>query len=216
MNDETFDYLSLEHRLRMRDSSLRLQREFEGIFDAATIDRFLRTSYDEFASSSDNNAYAPTFAERFAQARLRAMVAMEARSDRSVPIVLFLSEHDSSRASMAVGYFTQMVGDRAITWSGGRNPDMVLNQDVVVAMAEDGVDISGLLPKRWNNEIIRAADVIVTLGSKDTVPIFAGRRYIDWELPDPGTDAAMNRKVRDMTKDKVRALVDELGLASSE
>lgn len=205
-----FDYLSTEHRLRLIDSSLRLQSEFAGVYDAGTINRFLRTSYDEFAGSSANDVYATTFAERFAQARLRAMRAMEVRADRKVPIVLFLSEHDSSRAGMALGYFQAMAGDRAVAWSGGRQPDAVLNQDVVAAMAEDGVDISGFAPKRWNNEIIRAADIIVTIGCRDTVPVFAGRTYVDWELPDPGTDPAMNRSVRDEIKGRVSALVAEL------
>lgn len=208
--DAGFDYLSTEHQLTMTDSSLRLQHEFAGTFDKETIDRFLRTSYDDFVSTAESDVYAPTFAERFAQARLRALVAMDARADRDVPIVLFLSEHDSSRAQMAVGYFEATAGDRAATWSGGRNPDIVLNQDVVAAMAEDGIDISDRLPKRWNNEIIRAADVIVTLGCKDMVPVYSGRTYVDWELPDPGMDPAANRRVRDEIKERVRSLVTQL------
>ena len=216
MGTETaFDYLSAEHRLKMIDSSRRLQYEFGDAFDAATIDRFLRTSYDEFADNADNAVYAPTFAERFAKARLRALVAIDAKGTGAVPIVLFLSKHNSSRSQMATGYFRSMAEDRAVTWSGGLEPDVVLNPEIVEAMAEDGIDISGSLPKPWNNEIIRAADVIVTLGCADLVPVYAGRRYVDWQIPDPGTDDPVRiREVREDIKARVRALVDDLGVGS--
>jgi len=208
-----FDYLSTEHRLKMIDSSRRLEFEFGGYFDESTINRFLRTSYDDFAERAGNEVYAPTFAERFAKARLRALVAMDAKNAGSEPIVMFVSEHNSSRSQMATGYFRSMVGDRAVTWSGGLEPDVVLQPEVVAAMAEDGVDISGSLPKPWNNEIIRAADVVVTLGCADLVPVYAGRRYIDWEIPDPGTDDDVRlRQVREDIKERVRALVAELQL----
>lgn len=211
--DPSFDYLPLEHQLRMNDSSLRLQREFLGVYDKETVNRFLRTSYDEFAEGAQSDVYATTFAERFAQARLRAMQAMETKEERDVPILLVISEHDSSRAQMAVGYLKQLVGDRAIIWSGGRHPDPVLSQDVVVAMAEDGIDISEALPKRWNNEIIRSADIIINIGDHDAVPVFAGRTYVDWELPDPGTDTDMNRQVRDTIKHRSTELVNEFNLS---
>jgi len=214
MGTETaFDYLTPEHRLRMIDSSKRLQYEFNGVFDASTIDRFLRTSYDAFADHADNEVYAPAFAERFARVRLRALVAIDAKDADSVPIVLFLSTHNSSRSQMAAAYFSQMVEDRAVTWSGGLHPDAELNPEIVSAMADEGIDISGSLPKPWNNEIIRAADVIVTLGCADLVPVFLGRQYLDWEIPDPGTaDADRIRTVRDDVKAHVRALVDDLEL----
>lgn len=214
MGTETaFDYLTPEHRLRMIDSSSRLQYEFDGVFDATTIDRILRTSYDAFADHADNELYAPAFAERFARVRLRAMVAIDAKDAGSVPIVLFVSTHDSSRAQMATAYFRSMVGDRALTWSGGLEPDVHLNPEIVTAMSADGIDISDSLPKPWNNEIIRAADVVVTLGCADAVPVYPGRRYVDWQIPDPGTDDAQRiRAVRDDVKSRVRELVDELGL----
>lgn len=211
--DSSFDYMPPEHQLRMQDSSTRLQQEFADLYDRETINRFLRTSYDEFNQGAQSDVYATTFAERFAQARLRAMRAMESRDDRDVPIILVVSEHDSSRAQIAVGYLKSQLGERAIVWSGGRHPDPVLNQDVVAAMAEDGVDISEALPKRWNNEIIRAADYVINIGDQGAVPVFAGRFYANWDVADPGTDPAANRRVRDQIKADVQAFLAEVNLA---
>lgn len=212
--DTAFDYLSLEHRIRMIDSSHRLQREFDGRYDALTIDRFLRTSYDDFADHADAEAFAPLFAERFARVRLSAMLAMEERSDRSVPIVLFLSEHDASRAQMACALFRQAVDHRAATWSGGHEPDVAVSPEAVAAMAEVGIDISESTPNPWNKEIIRAADVIVMIGCAQDVPRYLGRRYLDWQVVDSGGLSLEDiRVIRDDLRDRVEDLVVELGLA---
>lgn len=212
--DHAFDYLSVEHRVRMIDASKRLQKEFAGQYDAPTIDRFLRTSYDEFTDHADAEAFAPIFAERFARARLGAMLAMEQHSEDSVPIVLFLSRHDASRAQMARAFFHDAVGGRAATWSGGHEPDVAVSPDAVAAMSEVGIDISDAAPKPWNNEIIRAADVVVMIGCADTVPRYVGRRYLDWGVDDSGNlDLDGIRVIRDEMRDRVDALVAELGLS---
>jgi protein-tyrosine-phosphatase len=138
------------------------------------------------------------------------MRAMETRNERQVPIILVISQHDSARAQMAVGYLNHLLGEDAIVWSGGRAPDPVLSPEAVVAMAEDSVDISGAQPKPWNNEIIRAADVVVNIGDHEAVPVFAGRRYLDWAIEDPGGDPARNRQVRDDIKSRVTTLVSEI------
>ena len=208
--DPSFDYMPREHQLKLHDSSLRLQREFLGVYDKETINRFLRTSYDEFSVGAESDVYATTFAERFAMARLRAMRAMETRNERDVPIVLVISEHDSARAQIALGYLRNLLGDSAIIWSGGRNPDPVLNHDAVLVMAEDGVDISGAQPKRWNNEIIRAADIVVNIGDHEAVPVFSGRRYVDWEISDPGADPVLIRAARDEIKRRAQELAGEI------
>jgi len=143
-------------------------------------------------------------------ARLRAMRAMETRNERDVPIVLVISEHDSARAQIALGYLRNLLGDSAIICSGGRNPDPVLNHDAVLVMAEDGVDISGAQPKRWNNEIIRAADIVVNIGDHEAVPVFSGRRYVDWEISDPGVDPVLIRAARDEIKRRAQELAGEI------
>lgn len=215
-SEHAFDYLPIEHRVRMVDASLRLQREFAGTYDAPTIDRFLRTSYDEFTDHAEAEAFAPLFAERFARARLSAMLAMEQPSEDSLPIVLFLSRHDASRAQMARAFFEQAARGRAATWSGGHDPDVAVSPDAIAAMSEVGIDISDQAPKPWNNEIIRAADVVVMIGCADTVPRYLGRRYLDWGVDDSGDlDLAGIRAIRDEMRDRVDALVAELDLGGT-
>src|ERR687889_245723 len=96
------------------------------------------------------------------------------------PTVLFLCTHNAGRSQMALGFFTHLAGDAAVAWSGGSEPGVAINPAAVAAMAERGIDISGEYPKPWTDEVVRAADVVVTMGCGDACPVFPGRRYEDW------------------------------------
>jgi protein-tyrosine-phosphatase len=112
---------------------------------------------------------------------------------------------------MAMGFFQQLAGDRAVAWSGGSEPGISLNPVAVAAMAERGIDISGEFPKPWMDETVRAADVVVTMGCRDTCPLFPGKRYEEWVLDDPaGQGLAAVRPIRDEIERRVRQLLDEL------
>ena len=127
------------------------------------------------------------------------------------PAVLFLCVHNAGRSQMALGWFNHLAGDRAIAWSGGSEPGKEVNPSAVLAMQEVGIDITGEYPKPWTDEIVRAADVIVTMGCGDACPIFPGTRYEDWELDDPagrGIDAV--RPIRDEIRGRVEHLIATL------
>ncbi|MGI8627816.1 MAG: arsenate reductase ArsC [Geodermatophilaceae bacterium] len=127
------------------------------------------------------------------------------------PTVLFLCVHNAGRSQMAMGFFTHLAGDRAVAWSGGSAPDTTVNPAAIEAMRERGIDISGEYPKPWTDEIVRAADAVITMGCGDACPIFPGKRYEEWVLDDPaGLDAAGVRPVRDEIERRVRALLAEL------
>jgi len=129
------------------------------------------------------------------------------------PTVLFLCVHNAGRSQMALGWFTHLAGDRAVAWSGGSEPAAVVNPVAVEAMAEVGIDVSGEHPKRWTDEIVRAADVVVTMGCGDACPFVPGKRYEDWPLDDPaGQPIEVVRGVRDAIEQRVRGLLDDLGL----
>jgi arsenate reductase len=133
-----------------------------------------------------------------------------------VPTVLFLCVHNAGRSQMALGWFTHLAGDRAVAWSGGSEPGREINQGAVMAMAEIGIDITAEFPKPWTEEIVRAADVVITMGCGDACPLYPGTRYEDWELDDPaGRDLDAIRLIRDDVGDRVRALLDSLGVAVS-
>jgi protein-tyrosine-phosphatase len=129
------------------------------------------------------------------------------------PTVLFLCTHNAGRSQMALGYFTRLAGDRATAYSGGSEPADQVNPAAVEAMAEVGIDITGQQPKRWTQEMVEEADVVVSMGCGDTCPVIPGRRYEDWVLPDPaGRPIDEVRPVRDEIERRVRQLLAELHL----
>jgi len=134
----------------------------------------------------------------------------------AVPAVLFLCVHNAGRSQMALGWFKHLAGSRAVAWSGGSEPAAEINPSAIEAMAEVGIDITEEFPKPWTDEIIRAADVVVTMGCGDACPLFPGKRYEDWELDDPaGQDIAAVRPIRDELGERVRALLASLDVATS-
>jgi arsenate reductase len=129
------------------------------------------------------------------------------------PAVLFLCVHNAGRSQMALGWFTHLAGDRAVAWSGGSEPAALVNPVAVEAMAEVGIDVGGEHPKRWTDEIVGAADVVVTMGCGDACPLVPGKRYEDWPLDDPaGQPIEVVRGVRDAIEQRVRGLLGDLGL----
>jgi arsenate reductase len=127
------------------------------------------------------------------------------------PSVLFLCVHNAGRSQMALGFFQHLAGDRAIAWSGGSEPGPEVNPAAVAAMREVGIDISGEFPKPWTDEVVRAADVVVTMGCGDACPVFPGKRYEDWPLEDPaGQGVEAVRPIRDAVERRVRTLLAEL------
>jgi arsenate reductase len=128
-----------------------------------------------------------------------------------IPSVVFLCVHNAGRSQMAAGWMQQLAGGRAQVFSGGSNPASDVNPVAVEAMAEVGIDITRELPKPWTDEILRAADVIVTMGCGDACPVYPGKRYEDWELDDPaGRPIEEVRAIRDEIKGRVERLVAEL------
>ncbi len=205
--------LTIDQQLALRSATTRLTELFTGTFGAETIDRFLHTSYDEFASRATVLNYLPLLAERFAKQRLNALAKVEGKAAGGVPIVLFLCTHNAGRSQMAMGFFQHLAGERALAWSGGSEPDGEVNPAAVRAMAERGIDISEEYPKPWTDEIVRAADVVITMGCGDACPIFPGRRYEEWELSDPaGLTLADIRPIRDDIELRVHALLAEIAV----
>jgi len=207
------DDLTLESRMVLRAAAARLQSEFDGTFGTETIERFLYSSYDEFAGRMKVVTWLPLLAERFARERLSALARVEGKSDDHRPVVLFLCTHNAGRSQIALGYFRALAGDRAVAWSGGSEPGDQVNPAAVAAMAEVGIDISQEFPKPWTDEVVRAADVVVTMGCGDACPVFPGKRYEDWTLTDPnGLDVESVRPIRDEIKTRVETLLAQLGV----
>ncbi|HSM37942.1 MAG TPA: arsenate reductase ArsC [Candidatus Limnocylindrales bacterium] len=129
------------------------------------------------------------------------------------PSVLFLCVHNAGRSQMAAGFMRHLAGGRVDVFSGGSEPAEQVNRAAVAAMAEKGIDIGAETPRRWADENLRAADVIVTMGCGDECPYYPGKRYLDWELDDPaGRPVEEVRPIRDEIERRVRGLLTELGV----
>jgi protein-tyrosine-phosphatase len=132
------------------------------------------------------------------------------------PSVLFLCVHNAGRSQMAAGWMRHLAGGQVDVFSGGSEPAAKLNAAAVAAMAEKVIDISTELPQPWADEIVRAADVIVTMGCGDACPVYPGKRYVDWELEDPsGKPIEEVRPIRDDLEQRVRTLMAELGVTAT-
>jgi protein-tyrosine-phosphatase len=127
------------------------------------------------------------------------------------PTVLFVCVHNAGRSQMAAGFLTELAGDRVDVRSAGSLPADQLNPIAVAAMAEVGIDIIGNQPTMLTTDAVRAADAVITMGCGDTCPVFPGKRYEDWDLPDPaGQPIEAVRPIRDQIRAQVQHLVSEL------
>jgi arsenate reductase len=207
----TDNMLTIDQQLALKAAAVRLADEFYGVFGSETIERFLTSSYDQFASRATATNFLPIMAERFARQRLKALARVEGKANDGLPTVLFLCVHNAGRSQMALGWFNHLAGDGAVAWSGGSEPGNEVNPSAVAAMAEIGIDIGTEFPKPWTDEIVQAADVVVTMGCGDACPLFPGKRYEDWVLEDPaGMGVELVRPIRDEIGERVRTLLRSL------
>ena len=205
--------ITLEQGLALRAASDRLAKEFHDTFGTETIERFLHSSFDQFAGRATVVNFLPLMAERFARQQLRALAKVEGLADDGLPTVLFLCVHNAGRSQMAMGFFEHLAGGSAVGWSAGSEPGAEVNPAAIAAMRERGVDISSEFPKPSTDEVVRAADVVITMGCGDACPIFPGKRYEEWTLDDPSGLAVDDvRPIRNEIERRVRGLLDELGV----
>jgi arsenate reductase (thioredoxin) len=143
--------------------------------------------------------------------RLRALAQAERRLAKRAPEILFVCVHNAGRSQMAAAFAERLGRDRVHAWSAGSQPADQVHPEVTAVMAEVGIDLAGQVPKPWTNDLVRAADVVVTMGCGDDCPHFPGVRYVEWAVPDPaGKPLATARRIRDQLRGQVEALLNEL------
>ncbi|WP_445997310.1 arsenate reductase ArsC [Okibacterium fritillariae] len=132
------------------------------------------------------------------------------------PAVLFVCVHNAGRSQMAAGYLSALAGDRVDVFSAGSEPKNEINPVAIEAMAEEGIDIAGNVPKILTVDAVKQADVVITMGCGDACPIFPGKRYEDWQLDDPaGQGIESVRPIRDDIKGRIEQLLTEILPAES-
>jgi arsenate reductase (thioredoxin) len=188
----------------------RLAEEFAGIFSQETIARYMAESQD-LLGEAKINVFVPVLAHRFTRERLKALAQAEGVVSKDVPEVLFVCVHNAGRSQMAAGLLKFRSRGRIHVRSAGSAPGEEIEPTVARAMAEVGVDTTEEFPKPLTDEVVRAADVVITMGCGDACPIYPGKRYEDWELDDPaGQDIEAVRRIRDEIDERVQRLINEL------
>jgi protein-tyrosine-phosphatase len=186
----------------VRQAAESLADEFAGVFSKETIEHYIAESVD-LLGGSKVNVFVPVLAQALAQ--------MEGLLVKDMPEVLFVCVHNAGRSQMAAGLVKLRSAGRVHVRSAGSDPGEEINPAVVTAMDEVGVDMSDEFPKPLTDEVVQAADVVITMGCGDACPIYPGKRYEDWALDDPaGQDLETVRRIRDEIDAKVQTLVREL------
>jgi len=184
---------------------------FSGVFSVETVRRYVAESHAMLVEQAGVTRHLPSLTSRFAADRLQALAKQGEAADSAVPEVLFVCVQNAGRSQMAAGILRHLAGDRVRVRSAGSAPADAVRSVIITALDEIGVPIGGEYPKPLTDEVVRAADVVVTMGCGDACPVYAGRRYLDWSLPDPvGLPLDAVRVIRDDIEARVRALLASL------
>lgn len=199
-----------EHQQLVRRAAQRLVDEFSGIFSKETVDRFVSESLTAFSGAKFDD-FIPLFVQRFTRERLLAHAQSEGMIEKEIPEVLFVCVHNAGRSQMAAALLNRAAAGAVHVRSAGSTPANEIHANVREAMDEIGVDISEEFPKPLTDEVVKAADVVITMGCGDACPVYPGKRYLDWDIPDPA-DRPMRevRAIRDGLDARVRDLLGEL------
>jgi protein-tyrosine-phosphatase len=205
---EVLDPITRRHVEKATDS---LEGEFAGVFSRETIDRYITESLDLLGQARFSD-FLPVLAYRFARERLRALGQAEGTITKEQPEVLFVCVHNAGRSQMAAGLVQLRSEGKVNVRSAGSLPADQVNPLVVQAMAEVGIDLAEAFPKPLTDEVVRAADVVITMGCGDACPIYPGKRYEDWVLDDPAAAESIEavRAIRDAIDERVQELIAEL------
>jgi len=203
---------NLEREFMLKREIAHLTEEFRGTFGPETVERFVRESLDDLEGVRIKD-FIPVFVRRFSRDRLKALAQVEGKVAKDRPEVLFVCTHNAGRSQMAAALLQHLSGGRVHVRSAGSDPADQINPAAVAAMAEVGIDLSEEFPKPLTDEVVQAADAVITMGCGDACPIYPGKRYEDWEIEDPaGQPVETVRRIRNAIALRVEQLLSELGV----
>jgi arsenate reductase len=195
----------------LRRISLNLAQRFAGTFGAETVDRYVHESYALLAEQAHITRYLTSLTSKFAADRLSALAKEKARPATGIPEVLFVCVQNAGRSQIASAILRHLAGDKVLVRTAGSEPAAAVRSVVTTALDEIGVSLDGEYPKPLTDEVVRAADVVITMGCGDACPVYPGKRYLDWELDDPaGLPLPQVRRIRDRIEGHVRELLKTL------
>lgn len=200
---------------RLLTAVTRLATRHRGVFSAETIQAVLVDSYDRLAEEATVTDHLVLLAERFAGQRLDALAHTAGVISPAVPHVLFVCAGNSARSQLAAALLQRRAAGSVAVHSAGTDPAPALDPVVAEVLAEEGIATADAFPKPITDDVISAADVVVTMGCGEACPVLPGRRYLDWPVADPaGAGRSEVYAIRDDIDARTSALLAELLPAS--
>ena len=188
-----------------------LALDWVGTFSYETVVRLVNEAYDDLSGRSPSNPFLIVFVERFARERLEALAQASGAMPKTVPELLFVCVNNAGRSVMAAALVAHRSEGRVHVRSAGRDPAGDVHDNVRTVLAELGIDVSSVLPKPLCDEVVAAADIVVTMGCGDACPVYPNIRYVDWAVEDPaGRPLDAVRRIRDDIDNRVRVLLNQL------
>ena len=190
---------------------------YDGVFSPETIATVVHEARALLEPRATITQYLPIFVAKQAREQLMTVAQAEGRVAKQVPEILFVCVHNAGRSQMAAALLDHHAAGRVHVRSAGSTPSDALHPRAVEVMREIGIDLGSAFPKPLTDDVVRAADVVITMGCGDTCPIFPGKRYEDWTLDDPaGQGVEAVRPIRDNIRARVSELLDSLGIETVE
>ncbi len=194
-----------------------LAYRFSSTFSRETVANYVAQSYLLLSQRARVREHLLTMTERYAADRLEALASAQGLTLRDTPEVLFVCVQNAGRSQMAGAFMRHLSGGRVHVRTAGSSPSDAAHPRIAMALSEVGVDLTGEFPKPLTEDVVRAADYVITMGCGDACPVFPGRRYMEWDLPDPlELDDDGLREVRDDIRSRVFGLLLELGVEPHE
>jgi arsenate reductase (thioredoxin) len=176
---------------------------YRGVLARESIEQYVQDSYERL----DGRKNRASLTSAFAISRLDAL--LRSTGERAgVPEVLFVCVQNAGRSQLASAILRQLAGDRVRVRTAGSEPADAVRSTIVTVLDEVGTPLGGEFPKPLTDEAVRAADYVITMGCGDACPIYPGREYLDWDIPDPvGQPISRVREIRDDIEQRVRELL---------
>lgn len=190
-----------------------LASKFAGIFTAEMVERYVFESYTALARTARIKTYLPSITRHFAYERLSALAHLQGQRPSGRTEILFVCVQNAGRSQMAAALLKHHAGDKVSVRSAGSQPAEHLVPNVVAVMNDLGLSLEHEFPKPVTDDVVRAADVVITMGCGDACPIYAGKTYEDWKIDDPeGRPLAEVLAIRGQLEERVKDLMVRLSL----
>jgi arsenate reductase len=188
-----------------------LTYHYDGVFSRDTVQRAVEAACHTLGPVAKFPNFLPILTERFARDQLLAAAQAEGKVATGVPEILFVCVHNAGRSQMAAALAKHLSAGKVHVRSAGSQPTRQIHPLTIQALAERGIAITEAFPKPLTDDVVHAADVIVTMGCGDACPIFPGKRYEDWDVADPaGQPIEVVRAIRDDIQARVTTLLGEI------